>query len=234
MTSAVILAGGLGTRLRSAVPNLPKPMAPINGRPFLEYQLRYWISQGVSHFVLSVGYRHQIIIDYFGNQFESASLDYVIEESPLGTGGALILASKKVSKKERFLLLNGDTYFEVNLKRLVNFANKNNSDWCFSLFKTGEMERYLGMQVLPNGQISSLYPNSNSLARLANGGVYLVHPRAISDLTFFNDSEISLEKDIFPFAMKVGQRFFGVEFQNKFIDIGVPDDYFRASSVLIK
>ena len=116
MTSAVILAGGLGTRLRSVVPYLPKPMAPINGRPFLEHQMRYWSTQGIDHFVLSVGYRYQTIIDYFGAQVEGASLDYVIEESPLGTGGGLVLASKKVSQQENFLLLNGDTYFEIELK----------------------------------------------------------------------------------------------------------------------
>ena len=95
MTSAVILAGGLGKRLRSAVPDLPKPMAPINGRPFLEHQMRYWIAQGINHFVLSVGYRYKMIIDYFGAQFEGVSLEYVIEEAPLGTGGGLVLASKK-------------------------------------------------------------------------------------------------------------------------------------------
>ena len=97
MATAVILAGGLGTRLRSIIPNLPKPMAPIGDRPFLEYQLDYWIAQGVNRFVLSVGYRHQVIIDYFGNSYKGVEVDYVIEQKPLGTGGALLLAAEKVT-----------------------------------------------------------------------------------------------------------------------------------------
>lgn len=233
MTSAVILAGGLGTRLRSIVPDLPKPMAPINGRPFLEHQMRYWIGQGINHFVLSVGYRSQIISDYFGTQFEGASLDYVTEESPLGTGGGLILASKKVSQHEKFLLLNGDTYFEVELKNLISFSDKANADWCFSLFRTGEVGRYLGMNISPNGQIVSLQADASSSEILANGGVYLVNPRALSTLQLVSGDKVSLEEDIFPAAMTLGQRFFGIEFRNIFIDIGVPDDYLRASSVII-
>lgn len=234
MTSAVILAGGLGTRLRSIVPDLPKPMAPINGKPFLEHLMRYWISQGIDHFVLSVGYRYRVIVDYFGAQFEGANIEYVIEESPLGTGGGLILASKKMSKQEYFLLLNGDTYFEIELKNLIRFAEKADVDWCFSLFRTDEVGRYLGMNILSNGQIASLQVESSSLERLANGGVYLVNPQALSALPISSGLKISLEEDIFPAAMALGQRFFGQEFQNTFIDIGVPDDYRRASSVLIK
>lgn len=234
MTSAVILAGGLGTRLRSAVPDLPKPMAPINARPFLEHQMGYWITQGINHFVLSVGYRYKTIIDYFGTQFEGASLDYVIEETPLGTGGGFVLASKKVSQQENFLLLNGDTYFEIELKSLINFSEKTDADWCFSLFRTGEEGRYLGMNILPDGQIISLQGELNSEDRLANGGVYLINPRALSSLALLSGHKISLEEDIFPAAMALGQRFFGKEFQNTFIDIGIPDDYCRASTILRK
>jgi D-glycero-alpha-D-manno-heptose 1-phosphate guanylyltransferase len=234
MTSAVILAGGLGTRLRSAVPHLPKPMAPINGRPFLEHQIRYWSAQGINHFVLSVGYSYKTIIDYFGPQFEGVSLEYVIEDKPLGTGGGLILASKKVSQEENFLLLNGDTYFEIELKNLINFSNKTDADWCFSLFRTGEVGRYLGMNILPSGQITSLLADSGSLERLANGGIYLVNPRALSLIPLPAGDRLSLEEDIFPMAMAMGQRFYGVEFQNTFIDIGVPDDYYRASAFLAK
>ena len=80
MTSAIILAGGLGKRLRSVVPDLPKPMAPINGRPFLEYQIRYWINQGINHFVLSVGYRYKTIMDYFGSQFEGVKVRFSIND----------------------------------------------------------------------------------------------------------------------------------------------------------
>ena len=234
MTSAVILAGGLGTRLRSAVPDLPKPMAPINGSPFLEHQICYWISQGINHFVISVGYLHQNIINYFGPHFEGASLDYVIEDSPLGTGGGLVLALKKVSQQENFLLLNGDTYFKIELKDLINFSMQNDADWCFSLFRTRELGRYLGMSLLPDGQITSLQIDSSSIERLVNGGVYLVNPRALSSIQILSGSKVSLEQDIFPVAMRMGQRFFGKEYRDAFIDIGVPNDYYRASTILTK
>ena len=234
MTSAVILAGGLGTRLRTIVSDLPKPMAPINGKPFLEHLMRYWIGQGIGHFVLSVGYLHQTIVDYFGFQFEGASLDYVIEKFPLGTGGGLLLALEKVSQKEKFLLLNGDTYFEIDLKSLVDFSDKTDADWCFSLFRTGEVGRYLGMNILQDGRINSLKADSSCLERVSNGGVYLVNPRALGVIAVPFGDKVSLEDDIFPAAIAEGQRFFGKEYQNLFIDIGVPEDYLRAASILIK
>ena len=116
MTTAIILAGGLGTRLRSTVPDLPKPMAPIAGRPFLAHQMDHWIGQGVSRFVLSVGYRHEAISSHFGRRFHGAAIDYVVETSPLGTGGAVKLATAGLPRDEYTLLLNGDTYFDVPLR----------------------------------------------------------------------------------------------------------------------
>lgn len=232
MTSAIILAGGLGTRLRSVVPDLPKPMAPISGRPFLEHQLDYWIKQGVSHFVLSVCYRHEIIVNHFGNRYKGAGLDYVIEQTPLGTGGGLLLAAEKVHRDESFLLLNGDTYFAVDLKTLIEFSLANDADWCFSLFRTREEGRYMGVEISPQGQITTLKSGTGQPNRLANGGVYWVNPRALLREKFSPGDKVSLEDDIFPTAMATGQRMLGIEFPGAFIDIGVPDDYHRASTLL--
>lgn len=232
MTSAIILAGGLGTRLRSVVPDLPKPMAPISGRPFLEHQLDYWIKQGVSHFVLSIGYRYGVIMDHFGNKYKNADIDYVIEQTPLGTGGGLLLAAEKIHRDESFLLLNGDTYFAVDLKTLIEFSLANDADWCFSLFRTNEEGRYMGMEISPQGQITSLKSGTGRPGRLANGGVYWVGPRALCGAGFSPGDKVSLEDDIFPAATASGQRFFGIEFPGTFIDIGVPDDYHRASTLL--
>lgn len=232
VTSAVILAGGIGSRLRSVVPDLPKPMAPVSGRPFLEYQLDYWISQGISSFVLSVGYRHEAIVDHFDNSYKGAKLDYVIEETPLGTGGGLLLAAEKFGNDVPFLLLNGDTYFVVDLKVLTEFAQENDADWCFSLFRTNEEERYMGMEISPRGQIISLESGTGHRGRLANGGVYWVHPRALLGGKFSPGDKVSLEDDILPAAMSSGQRLFGIDFPGTFIDIGVPDDYRRAPALL--
>lgn len=232
MTTAIVLAGGLGTRLRSAVPDLPKPMAPVAGRPFLEYQLDYWIAQGVDRFLLSVGYRHEVIVDHFGSGYRGASIEYVIEETPLGTGGGLLLAADRAGDKP-FLVLNGDTYFQVDLDELEGFARSNDADWCFSLFRTSEPGRYMGMNLSPDGRVISLGSTLLQGERRANGGVYLVHPRSLATGGWTPGQRCSLEDDIFPASMAAGQRFFGIEFPGVFIDIGVPDDYRRAPSVLL-
>ncbi len=231
MPSAVILAGGLGTRLRSAVPDLPKPMAPISGRPFLEYQLDYWISQGVNRFVLSVGYRHEAITEHFGPRYKGVDLEYAIEEHPLGTGGAFLLAAEKAGLREPFLLLNGDTYFGVDWSVLNDHALEHDADWCLSLFKTSEQGRYMGIEVSSQGRITSLKSGVEQGPRLANGGVYWVHPRVLSGARTFGE-KLSLENDLFPGALAAGQRLFGIEFAGTFIDIGVPDDYHRAATLL--
>ena len=94
INTAIILAGGKGTRLQSVVSEVPKPMAPINGIPFLEIQIKYWIKQGINNFILSVGYKKEIIINHFGFKFHTAEIKYVLEDSPLGTGGAIIKSIK--------------------------------------------------------------------------------------------------------------------------------------------
>ena len=232
MTSAIILAGGLGTRLRSAVPDLPKPMAPISGRPFLEHLLDYWLNQGVNHFVLSIGYRHEIIVNHFGENYKGAKLEYVIEKTPLGTGGGLLLAAEKVSKYEPFLLLNGDTYFAVDLKTLCEFTLANDTDWCFSLFRTHDEGRYMGMDISPKGQIVSLKSGAAPSGHLANGGVYWVNSCALLSERFSPGDKLSLEDDFFVIAMASDKRLMGIEFSGTFIDIGVPDDYQRAAALL--
>lgn len=232
MPSAVILAGGLGTRLRSVVPELPKPMAPIGGRPFLEYQLDYWIAQGVSRFVLSVGYRYEAITEHFGSRYKGVQIEYAVEERPLGTGGGFLLAAEKLGHGGPFLLLNGDTYFEANWHVLDAFAVEHDADWCFSLFRTSEKGRYMGMETSSQGRITSLKSGVERGPRLANGGVYWVHPRILSRAQASRE-KLSLEDDVFPAAFAAGQRLFGLEFTGRFIDIGVPDDYHRAATLLV-
>jgi len=232
VTSALILAGGLGTRLRSAVPDLPKPMAPVSGRPFLEYLLDYWIKQGIRHFVISVGYRYEFITAHFGSNYKKASIEYVIEKTPLGTGGGLLLGAQKLDQTEPFLLLNGDTYFAVDLKTLIEFSMAKRADWCFSLFRTNEVGRFMGMDVSSQGVITSLKSRSSQVRRLVNGGVYWVNPGALLSEKFPPNDKFSLEDDIFPAAFASSQRLMGLEFSGTFIDIGVPTDYYRAPTLL--
>jgi len=233
--TAVVLAGGLGTRLRSVVPDLPKPMASVAGRPFLERLFDYWIRQGIMCFVVSVGYRHEGITGHFGALYRGAEIRYVVEEQPLGTGGGLLLASTELSHEEPFLLLNGDTYFAVGLEELQAFFRAHDADWCFSLFTTSVQGRYMGMGVAQSGRIVSLGEDSLESETHVNGGVYLVHPRTLSNFLasgYAHGTKVSLEDDILPAALSSGQRMYGMPSSGVFIDIGVPEDYERAQTLL--
>lgn len=233
MTTAIILAGGFGTRLQSAVSDVPKPMAPIKGRPFLEYQLDYWIAQGITRFIISVGYKHEIIRDFFGDKYKDVQLEYVIEQIPLGTGGGLLLATGKLEDNSSFLLLNGDTYFAVDLKKLMQFAQENKADWCLSLFSiNNQNNRYMGVEVSPDGCIHTLRSENKKKHALINGGVYWIQKRALPTSPVFYDN-ISLESTLLPNALIAGQRIFALEFSGKFIDIGLPEDYCRSASFLV-
>lgn len=231
--SAIILAGGLGTRLRSVVQDVPKPMAPIRGRPFLAYQLDYWIAQGINRFVLSVGYKHDLIQSFFGTTYQGAHIEYVIEQSPLGTGGGFLLALEAHGYTKPFLLLNGDTYFDVNLKHLTEFAVKQEADWVFSLFHTHNSARYMGMNVSAEGRVMSLKTAKNPDGCLASGGVYWVNPRALPIWLLHNwEGKMSLEDEFLPAALAADHRIFGFESQGMFIDIGLPEDYQRSATIL--
>ena len=231
MTTAIVLAGGLGTRLRTVVPDWPKPMAPVAGKPFLTYLLDYWIGQGIDHFVLSVGYRHEAIIDYFGDNYHGVLIDYVIETEPLGTGGALRMAARHCYNQQGFLLLNGDTFFAVNLLSLRDFASENRADMCLSLFETTAGQRYLGVELGDDGIIASLHHHSDRDRCLVNGGVYWCEPDRLRLETYASGS-CSLENDVFPAFLSNQCRIAGLAFKVPFIDIGIPEDYHRAEQFL--
>lgn len=230
--TAIVLAGGLGTRLRGAVPDLPKPMAPVAGRPFLEYLLDYWVAQGIRRFILSIGYRAEAIRSHFGNAYRDARIDYAEETSPLGTGGGLLLAAQRLAGTNPVLALNGDTFFAVDLGQLVDFHQRHQADWTFSVFRTAENGRYLGMDIAPDGYIDAFRNERNCGERLANGGVYLFAPALLAATGHSPGLAVSLEDTLFPCLLANGCRFYGTEFPGSFIDIGIPEDYARAAAIL--
>lgn len=227
---AIVLAGGLGTRLRAAVPDLPKPMAPVAGRPFLEHLLGRWRREGVTRFILSVGYRREAISGHFGKAFAGAAVDYAEEAQPLGTGGGLLLACRQLSGNGAFLVLNGDTWFEVPLAELRAFHALRRAGITLSLFRSPQEGRYAGLEVDAAGAVLSL--NAGVKGGLANGGVYLMERAFLEAGPWQAASRISLEDDILPHATRSGKHVFGKEFSGRFLDIGVPEDYARAARVL--
>ena len=142
----------------------------------------------------------------------------------------VLLAAQGLS--EPFLVLNGDTFFEVDLAELQRFHSGHSSDWTFSLFRTSEVGRYMGIEVKSNGEIDSLTSGTCEQSRLANGGVYLVNPSILVNKAFVPGSKHSLEDDLLPMFVAQGNKLFGLEFPGAFIDIGIPQDYFRAAEVL--
>ncbi|WP_420422355.1 nucleotidyltransferase family protein [Simkania sp.] len=213
---AIILAGGLGTRLRSVCPDLPKPLAPIRDKPFLSHLMHYWKSQGVDHFILSVGYLHEKIIETYGDSFEGVPIDYAIEKSPLGTGGALLHSlSQLQSPDQPFITLNGDTFFPIPL------ADFHLSGGCtLALHQTKKNTRYDGVHLSADGQITTL---GDASSKLINGGCYLFHRSSFKN---FEKGTFSLEQDLLPLLIEK-QTCFGQPFDSPFIDIGIPEDYKR-------
>lgn len=234
MITAIILAGGLGTRLRQAVPDLPKPMAPLEDRPFLEYQMDYWIAQGVRRFVLSVGYKHELIEKHFGPVYGGAEIAYAVEAEPLGTGGGLLLAMDAMHAPSPWLVLNGDTFFDVELKSLVKFHESRRAEITLSLFPVENNSRYTGVEIDDTQRITKLKSVSDGGRQLINGGVYLLADTALSGLPYRPGDKASFESGILEMALEVGKRLYGYSHNGKFIDIGVPEDYARAACLLKK
>ena len=224
--TAIILAGGLGTRLKKVNPILPKPLASIQDRPFLEYLLDYWIDQGITRFIMSVCYQSQMIIDQFGRSYKGASIQYRVEELALGTGGGLLISAKGLN--EPFIVLNGDTFFEVDLNELYFYHEKNRSEWTISLFRTNNFQRYMPLELSSSGLITKTKRKNQKSTYLANGGVYLISPSALKGFKKIYNKKISLEGELLPKCLKNGKALYGLEFSTSFIDIGIPEDYYRA------
>src|SRR6185436_13196228 len=125
--TAIILAGGFGTRLKAALPDLPKSMAPINGRPFLFYLINYLRSQGIEKFIFSLGFKHEVIEAYLNANFPTLDFSCIIEKEPLGTGGAILASCYKASE-QTVLIANGDTLFEIDVEKAFAAHNKHRSD----------------------------------------------------------------------------------------------------------
>lgn len=228
MTIAYILAGGLGTRLRGVVSNVPKPMAPINGEPFLKLLLNFWIKQGITKFIISVGYLKDHIKIFFGNKYRGVSIEYFDEKIPLGTGGGLVIVSKKI--QEDFVVINGDTFFEVSLKKLKDFKNKTNAGVVVSLFENENLDRYGQVIIDKLNWLVNIKKSKRKLSNLANGGVYLIDPKIINENSINYKKQCSIESDILPNLINQKLIVAGIKQKGRFLDIGTPSDYKRASN----
>lgn len=226
ITTAIILAGGFGTRLKTVVSDVPKPMAPINGVPFLSYQLNYLKHYGIKKVVLSVGYLHEKIMNFYKNEFHGMELSYVIEKEPLGTGGGIRKAIEECTN-EPLLALNGDSFFDIDLDKLQQFHEFKNASFSLALRKVNNASRYGNIELNSENEITSFHEKSDTTeAGLINAGIYILEPNLFLKHTPSN-TKFSIEKDFFEKELQV-LPIYGFEFEGYFIDIGIPEDYTKA------
>ncbi len=227
--SVMILAGGLGTRLRSVLSNIPKCLAPINGKPFLKLQLDVLEKAGFRHVVLCTGHMADLVCREIGTNHGSIKIDYSNEQQPLGTAGALRLALAKTEAKW-LLVLNGDSFCEVNLGDFLNecgFVDRAG----MVLAQVNDIDRYGCVETESNGRVSRFLEKGASGSGWVNAGIYLIHRDLVG--TIKAGTKISLEHEIFPEWVR-DCRMAGFKASGRFIDIGTPKSLLQAADFFKK
>ena len=221
INQAIILAGGKGTRLRSKVQDLPKPMADVNGKPFLSFMFDYLIKEGIQQVVLAVGYKADKIEDFYGDDYQRLKISYSLEEEPLGTGGAIAKANELIDG-ENVLVINGDTYFPIPLTIFFEKYEASTAEMAIALKEVPDTSRYGRVNISEEGQILGFEEKGKSGKGVINGGIYLFRKKLIEK--YLDKGKFSFETEILQKQYQSG-RFFGFPFDTYFMDIGIPEDY---------
>lgn len=230
---AIILAGGLGTRLRSVVSDLPKCMAPVNGKPFLHYLIYYLKEQGIEHFIFSVGYMHEIIENYLERNCPDLNCTLSLETEPLGTGGGIQLACN-VALQENVLICNGDTLYKIHVKSLSEFHENKNAVCTLNLKPMANFDRYGVVELNDDHSVKSFKEKEFYKSGLINGGAYALQVAGFLNLDLpekFSFEKSFLEMNVVHAANKT-PKLYGMVQDEYFIDIGIPEDYERAQAEL--
>jgi D-glycero-alpha-D-manno-heptose 1-phosphate guanylyltransferase len=225
---AIILAGGLGTRLREAVPDLPKVMAPVAGRSFLSHVIDALRMQGVHRFVFSLGYKAEVIEQFLKEHYPTLYYTIVIEDEPLGTGGGIRLALQK-AKEEDVLIVNGDTLFHVDVDELFEQHKRNGAECTLALKPMKNFDRYGVVQVDAAQKVLSFREKKHYDEGLINGGVYLLNKEKFFRRSF--PQKFSFEKDYLETFCSDNVFYASVQ-DGYFIDIGIPSDFEKAQKDL--
>ena len=231
LPDAVVLCGGAGTRLRSVTGEAPKSMASIAGRPFLELLLRQLGRHGFERAILAVGYQKDVIQSYFGEQAMGLTLAYSVENSPLGTGGALRNAAHLIHSGA-CLLLNGDSYTDADLSAFVAGHLEANADVSLVVVPADGRSDCGNVLVDPSGKVTGFaekepVPGS---AFYVNAGIYLIARRLLEDIPA--GVNVSLEREVFPRWLAAGKRIRALLHRGVCIDIGTPERYQAAQQIL--
>lgn len=222
---AIILAGGKGTRLKQIVSDRPKPLADVNGVPFLNFLLQHLENQGCEHFIISTGFKRHMVRCSLGNHFNSIPITYVEERTPLGTGGAFVKSCEAVKTDGKILLLNGDTYFAIDYRSIMEDLDYHQAQGAMALFAANQDNRF-GKVELDGVRVSLDVKNSKaSIGELAYAGVSAFSSRSIIDYSSLSLDKYSLEEDLLINMISNGAKIVGRTFDQHFTDIGIPKDY---------
>ncbi len=223
----IILAGGLGTRLKSVVSDVPKPMAPVAGRPFLDQILMKLPLANINSIILSVGYKHEVIKAHYGSEYKGVDLVYSVEDEPLGTGGGIKLALEK-AHEEHCLIVNGDTLFDVDFEQFWQVHSQKQNEVTLALKNIEQPDRY-GTVLLDGSRIVKFSEKQVGLkSGLINGGLYWIRTSMLNEMPL--TPKFSFETEFLEAKVKNVQM--GGYIDNAlFIDIGIPQDYVRAQTI---
>jgi len=222
--TAVILAGGMGTRLRQVVSDRPKVIAEINGKPFITYLLDQLANAGLHQVIISTGYMASLIEETIGFSYKGLQVDYSREETPLGTAGALKLAEQIVDA-EYCLVMNGDSYTEFDAISLFMSGKQKNVSIVLLVKMVSDTFRFGTIQMNEQNEIVRFVEKGETTGSgLINAGVYIMKTSALQKIP--DKAPCSLEYDFFP-AM-IGKNIYGYEAEGRFIDIGTPESYSQA------
>lgn len=225
---AVVLAGGFGTRLRSVINDVPKPMAPVRNRPFLEYILNWLSEYSIRRIVISTGFKAESISSYFGQDFHGIAIEYAREEKPLGTGGGIMNSLTHV-QEDNIIIINGDTYFPVDLDALMSCHRMSGVAVTIAIKKMTDAGRYGTVIMNKDNGIVQFHEKSFHEGGLINGGVYVIKKSFLKEMDL--QESFSFEKDVLE-RYADGTFAKGLIFDYPFIDIGIPEDYIKAGEVL--
>ena len=219
--TAVILAGGLGTRLRGVVSDRPKVLASVKDRPFLSYLLQQLADSGIRKTVLCTGYLGGQIEKTFGSSYLGMQIAYSLESEPLGTGGALRQALPLLDT-EQVLVLNGDSFCTLDHQVFFDFHAQRRAAMSICLTEVGDVSRYGAVKLDSRGRILAFEEKgASSGAGTINAGVYLIRRSVIAAIP--DAVAVSLEKEVI--TTRIGTDLYGYNSNGRFIDIGVPADY---------
>ena len=222
----IVLAGGLGTRLRGTVDDVPKCMAPVAGRPFLHYLFDYLERNGFSRVVLSLGYMHETVERWAASQVRPFRIAASVEPTPLGTGGAIALAAEKTTGRQVYVM-NGDTFFDADTDAMRGVHEHMGAAATLALKPMNDFSRYGTVETDDEGRIRTFREKRHCRHGLINGGIYLLDLE--SGLFDGLGGRFSFETDVLQ-ARVSGTVLGGYVSAGYFIDIGVPEDYRQANA----